>query len=189
MSNSIYYKRIPGSTIQGNATAVIEPYGTLVITNDNDLRIHNGLREGGDYIAGVSNSDWVNPNEQTWKIRTYNDGAAVSFDGTTPVVWFDVVHSGDGNSQFRGAIIDYHAFITNQGTIVGTIHLANDYDTGDATHTEHMSGNNGLQAVSLWGPDANLTRGRLCFKRTDGVAATMMIQWTAKIFYGLEFDC
>jgi hypothetical protein len=188
MSNSIYYKRIPGSTIQGNATSVTEPYGTLVITNNNDLRLHDGNTAGG--LGVHTDSDWVNPNERTWKIRTYNGGAAVSFDGTTPVVWFDVANSPLGLDQFRGAIIDYHAFINNQGTIVGTIHIADDYQPGDAfTHIEHMSGGSNLQTVHLWGPDAGLNRGRLCFKRTDGAANTMMIQWTAKIFYGYEADC
>jgi len=134
-------------------------------------------------------SDWVNPNEQTWKIRTYNGGAAVAFDGTTPVKWFDVANGPLGDNQFRGAIIEYHAFVNNQGTIIGTIHLANDYSQGPATHTEHMSGGNGLQAVSLWeNPDGG-NRGQLYFSRTDAQADTLMIQWTAKIFYGYEADC
>jgi hypothetical protein len=106
-----------------------------------------------------------------------------------PVIWFDVANGPLGDNQFRGAIIEYHAFVNNQGTIIGTIHLANDYYQGPATHTEHMSGGNGLQAVSLWeNPDGG-NRGRLCFKRTDSVATTLMIQWTAKIFYGYEADC
>jgi len=182
-----YYKRITGSQLQGDATAIAEQAGTLVVNADGTLRLHDGTTVGGLPLAVDSN--WVNPNEHTWKIRTYNDGAAVSFDGTTPVVWFDVANSPSGLEQFRGAIIEYHAF-TSQGTIVGTIHIADDYQPGDAfTHTEHMSGSSTLQAVHLWGPDVSLTRGRLCFKRTDGQAATLMIQWTAKIFYGYEADC
>jgi hypothetical protein len=111
-----------------------------------------------------------------------------------PVIWFDIANGPLGDNQFRGAIIEYHAYLgsgesANPGTIVGTIHLANDYYQGPATHTEHMSGEDKLQAVSLWeNPDGG-NRGRLCFKRTDSVATTLMIQWTAKIFYGYEASC
>jgi len=192
MSNSIYYKRIPGSTIQGNATSVTEPYGTLVVTNNNDLRLHDGNTAGG--LGVHTDSDWVNPNERTWQIRTYNDGAAVAYDGTTPVKWFDIDNCPYGTNNFRGAIIEYHAYVgssigTNPGTIIGTIHLANDYYQGEATHTEHMSGENTLQAVSLWETPDGGNRGQLFFKRTDSIASTLMIQWTAKIFYGYEASC
>jgi hypothetical protein len=185
-----YYKRITGSVIQGTASTVTEPVGTIVVTNDGELRFHDGSTAGG--LPVVSDSDWVNPNNHTWRIRTYNGGAAVAFDGTTPIMWFDAANSPLGISNFRGAIIDYHAFIggnsNGNGTIVGTIHLAQDYDPQEATHTEHLSGGYGLQYISLWGGDP-AHRGQLFFKRTDNVAATLMIQWTAKIFYGLENDC
>ena len=52
MSNSNYYKRIPGSPIQGDATTVTEPYGTLVLTNNNELRLHDGSTAGGNAIGG-----------------------------------------------------------------------------------------------------------------------------------------
>ena len=189
MSARINYNRITGSNIQGDATTVTEPLGTLVVTNNGDLRLHDGTTAGG--ITVVTDSDWVNPNEQTWKIRTYNGGTAVSFDGTTPVAWFDVNTSPFGLTDFRGAIIEYHAFLGGgvNGTIIGTIHLANDYDPGDATHTENLSGEQTLQSVSVWGSDSFHTRGLLCFKTINGHAATLQIQWTAKLFYGHESTC
>jgi hypothetical protein len=52
MSNSNYYKRIPGSNIQGDATTVTEPYGTLVLTNNNELRLHDGTTQGGVAVSG-----------------------------------------------------------------------------------------------------------------------------------------
>jgi hypothetical protein len=192
MSARINYNRITGSNIQGDATTVTEPLGTLVVTNNGDLRLHDGSVAGGNFIAGIPDSDWVNANSHTWSIRTYNGGNAVAFDGTTPVAWFDAANSPLGNSQFRGAIIEYHAFIggnsNGNGTMVGTIHLAQDWDPEEATHTEHLSGNYGLQYISLWGGNP-FDRGKLFFKSTNNVAATLMIQWTAKIFYGSEMDC
>jgi hypothetical protein len=52
MSNSIYYKRITGSNIQGDATTVTEPQGTLVVTNNGDLRLHDGTTQGGVAVSG-----------------------------------------------------------------------------------------------------------------------------------------
>lgn len=52
MSNSIYYKRISGSSIQGNAYSVTESSGTLVIANGGELRLHDGSVAGGNPIGG-----------------------------------------------------------------------------------------------------------------------------------------
>ena len=54
MSNSIYYKRITGSNIQGDATTVTEPLGTLVVTNNGDLCLHDGSTAGGNPVVGAS---------------------------------------------------------------------------------------------------------------------------------------
>jgi hypothetical protein len=52
MSNSIYYKKISGSSIQGNAYSVTESSGTLVIANGGELRLHDGSVAGGNPIGG-----------------------------------------------------------------------------------------------------------------------------------------
>lgn len=54
MSNPIYYKRISGSSIQGDAYTVTEPNGTLVIANGGELRLHDGSTPGGNPIGGGS---------------------------------------------------------------------------------------------------------------------------------------
>ena len=52
MSARINYNRITGSNIQGDATTVTEPLGTLVVTNNNELRLHDGTTQGGVAITG-----------------------------------------------------------------------------------------------------------------------------------------
>ena len=52
MSARINYNRITGSNIQGDATTVTEPLGTLVVTNNNELRLHDGSTAGGNSIGG-----------------------------------------------------------------------------------------------------------------------------------------
>jgi hypothetical protein len=143
---------------------------------------------GGGVVVPPEVITWTNPNNNVWRIETYNGGAAVSYNGGSyDAIWFDVANSPGGNNNFRGAVIEYHAFISGRGTIIGTIHLANDWTQESATHTEHLSGTSGLQFVTLW--DCNNNRGQLYFKMTDGSNENIMIQWTAKIFYGDENHC
>ncbi len=142
---------------------------------------------GGEPVVEPTVISWTNPNDNVWRIEEYNGGASVSYNGNNyDAKWFDIANHTSGNSNFRGAIIQYHAF-TNQGTIIGTIHLSNDYPQESATHTEHLSGNNDLQYVTVW--DCNNERdGQLYFKMTNGNSNNLMIQWTAKIFYGSEYN-
>jgi hypothetical protein len=143
---------------------------------------------GGEPIVEPTVITWTNPNDNVWRIEDYNGGAAVSYNGSNyDAKWFDINNHTSGSSSFRGAIIQYHAFIQNQGIIIGTIHLANDYTQQQATHTEHLSGNSDLQFVTLW--DCNNERGQLYFKMTNGYSRDVMIQWTAKVFYGSENNC
>lgn len=139
--------------------------------------------------AGTQTITWQNPNGNTWRIEEYNGGASVTYNGNDyDAKWFDIAYSTSGSSNFRGAIIQYHAYCNNAGgTIIGTIHLGNDYTQEAATHTEHMSGNSNLQSVTLWA--CNNERGQLFFKRTDGSSSDLLIQWTAKLFYGSENYC
>jgi hypothetical protein len=141
---------------------------------------------GGEPVAEPTVISWTNPNDNVWRIEEYNGGAAVSYNGNNyDAKWFDIANHTSGNGSFRGAIIQYHAF-TGDGTIVGTIHLANDYTQENATHTEHLSGGSNLQHVTLW--DCNNERGQLYFKMTNGNYSNLMIQWTAKVFYGSEYN-
>jgi hypothetical protein len=51
-----YYKRITGSQIQGDATAIAEQAGTLVINADGTVHIHDGTTVGGNAIGAGGGS-------------------------------------------------------------------------------------------------------------------------------------
>lgn len=152
----------------------------------------NGVADTGDlYVTTPSVTTpvitWTNPNSNVWRIEEYNGGIAVSSYNGNPELWWDINNSDSGSDDFRGAIIQYHAFVQSKGTIIGTIHVASDYSVNGATHTEHLSGNSDLNYVSLWEGQGN--NGRLYFKMTNGDNRDIMIQWTSKVFYGNEFYC
>ena len=102
------------------------------------------------------------------------------WNGGEPARWF---RAEGGN--FRGATIDYHAYSRNAGTIVGTIHIANDDGDDNISHTETTSGGSDLQYVDLWHRQND--ERDIYFRRLDGNDDTLKIQWIAKMFYGSEY--
>lgn len=117
---------------------------------------------------------------------TYNQGEAINFrysTGGQPVVWWnkDLLPGGSGN--FRGAVIDYHAY-SGEATWIGTIHIVDDTDDEHITHTEVSSGSNDSQNDDLW---LVQTEGTISYRRIDGGSKTLKVQWSAKVFYGSEF--
>jgi len=73
---------------------------------------------------------------------TYLQGDTVYFrykTGGEPVVWWDKAELPGGSGNFRGAVIDYHAY-TGEATIIGTIHIVDDDGEENITHTEVSSG-------------------------------------------------
>jgi hypothetical protein len=156
--------------------------------NDGNLSLPQGGTQTTSSLGQGPDSDWVDPNSNTWSIRQYNGGFSGSYDGTNPLVWWDAANSPLGNNQFRGAVIEYHAF-TNQGTIIGTIHVASDFnpDSSPAIHTEALSGGDQTH-MSLWSNNGN-NRGQLALTTDNSSTVNLMIQWSAKVFYGSEFSC
>jgi hypothetical protein len=102
--------------------------------------------------------------------------------GGEPVRWWDKADLPGGSSNFRGAVIDYHAY-TNAGTVIGTIHIVDDDGEEHITHTEVASGGSNTEFIDLWFVD---TEGSICYRRTDGEGSSLRIQWTAKVFYGSQ---
>jgi len=102
--------------------------------------------------------------------------------GADPVIWWNKRELPNGSGNFRGAVIDYHAF-TGDGTIIGTIHIVDDNGEGHITHTEVTSGSSDLEFNDLWFVD---NEGTISYRRLDGQEKTLKIQWTAKVFYGSE---
>jgi hypothetical protein len=116
---------------------------------------------------------------------TYSLGDTVYFryvGGGGPVVWWDKDDLPGGSSNFRGAVIDYHAY-TGDATIIGTIHIVDDDGDDHITHTEVSSGSSDSENDDLW---YVTTEGRIRYRRLDGESSTLKIQWSAKVFYGSE---
>ncbi len=117
---------------------------------------------------------------------TYNAGDTVYFrynTGGEPVVWWDSADLPGGAANFRGAIIKYHAYITDAGSMVGTIHIAKDSGDDNVAHTEVLSGGTDGENAILWYQD---DEDQLKYKRIDGESSTVKIQWSATVFYGSE---
>lgn len=113
--------------------------------------------------------------------------------GGAPVVWWNadnlgIVPAGD-EWKFRGAKIEYHAYSTDSGTIIGTIYIAHDSGDHNTTHLETTSGGNDTGAVILWHRDksAYVNERKLFIYRLDGESSTTKIHWTAQVYYGTEY--
>lgn len=102
--------------------------------------------------------------------------------GGDPVVWWDKNDLPSGGSNFRGAVIDYHAF-TGDSTIIGTIHIVDDDGEENITHTEVSSGSTDGENDDLW---IVQNEGTISYRRIDGEVSTIKVHWIAKVFYGSE---
>lgn len=116
---------------------------------------------------------------------TYNQGDTVYFryaGGGAPQVWWNKNDLPGGSSNFRGAVIDYHAY-TGESTIIGTIHIVDDDGEENITHTEVSSGSSDGENDDLWYVQ---NEGTISYRRMDGESKTLKIHWSAKVFYGNE---
>lgn len=108
--------------------------------------------------------------------------------GGAPVVWWDadtlgLMPSGD-EWKFRGAKIEYHAYSTDSGTIIGTVYIADDSGDDNVTHIETSSGGSDTGNVILWNRSGG--EQQLFAYRADNEDDTVKIHWTAQIYYGTE---
>jgi hypothetical protein len=139
----------------------------------------------------VNSSGWSNNNY--WSINTLNNinlpvtaGQTVYYrigSGGIPVVWWDKNELPGGASNFRGAVIDYHAY-TGESTIIGTIHIVDDDGEEHITHIEVASGSTDGENDDLWFVE---NEGTISYRRIDGEGKTLKVHWTAKVFYGEEY--
>jgi hypothetical protein len=158
LSNGDVYYRVQVSLNQTDwATGSVNGWGSnnVVIYFDNGARL------------AVAQGDTV-------YYRTYTGGESVE--------WWDKSDLPGGSSNFRGAVIDYHAY-TGDATIIGTIHIVDDDGEENITHTEVSSGSSDSENDDLW---YVTSEGRIRYRRLDGESSTLKIQWSAKVFYGSE---
>lgn len=141
----------------------------------------NGRQSAGQWYMGCQDGNVF-----------VTDGGSYSLDisyGGPPVVWWDAdtlgIKSGEDLWYFRGAKIDYHAYGTDSGSLIGTIYIADDSGDNNVTHIEVGSGGNDLGTISLWYKDSNNNsdESKLYLYRTDGESSTTKIQWTAQVYY------
>ena len=103
--------------------------------------------------------------------------------GGDPAVWWNKADLPGGSADFRGAVIDYHAW-TGESTIVGSIHIVDDSGEEHISHQEVASGSTDGENDDLW---LVQNEGTISYRRIDGEQKTLKVQWTAKVFYGSEF--
>jgi hypothetical protein len=123
------------------------------------------------------------------------DGYGLSVvHGGAPVLWWNADDLGfitDSSNywHFRGAKIEYQAYVNDGGTIIGTIYIAHDSNDTNVTHIETSSGTNEVGAAQLWHrkPYSDVSEERrLYLYRADGEAVLHKIHWTAQVYYAAE---
>lgn len=113
--------------------------------------------------------------------------------GGQPAVWWTADSLGiipEGEEwKFRGAKIDYHAYSTDSGTMIGTIYIAHDSGDHGTSHIEVTSGGTDISTIILWKRDSSNYHNErnLYAYRLDGEASTTKIHWTAQVYYGTEY--
>ena len=157
-------------------------FNYLEVSLDNDT-YRKAFYSGHNPTLGSEYFTVYFPNEATLFV---NGGTTVYYriiTGAEPVVWWDSADLPNGNNNFRGAVIDYHAY-TGESTIIGTIHIVKDDGEEHITHTEVQSGSTDGENDYLW---LVQNEGTVSYYRIDGEDKTLKIQWTAKVFYGSEY--
>lgn len=151
-----------------------------------------------DFEFSIDNVNWYrydfgyssDGNERGFNIwpgsLTYNQGDTIYFryfTGGEPVIWWDKAELPGGPSNFRGAVIDYHAY-TGESTIIGTVHIVDDSGEEHISHQEVQSGSTDGENDDLW---LVQNEGTISYRRIDGESKTLKVHWSAKVFYGSEF--
>jgi hypothetical protein len=182
-SVNAYELRVKKST---EINAFISPYYNTATTATWYISFDNvTFREA--YINSDGGNNWMfyynNANNPTLQVE--DAPFYIRRDvGGDPVVWWDAADLPGGSSYFRGAIIKYHAYDNNAGTMVGTIYTVDDDGDENVTHTEVFSGGGDGDTMILWDQSQE---GRLRARRTNGESTTIKIQWSATVFYGSEY--
>lgn len=171
---------------------------------DNDLNPAGGQTQfsfdnGLTWINYNFSISYSNPNGIYYDIFvdqqvSYDIGVAVSYrqffeieSQSTPVTWWNYNNTpsaDDGN--FRGAIINYHA-LTDDGTIIGTIHISKDSGDENVVHTESKSGSSNINNHILW-YCTNEGILKYTYDEEFFTDKTLRIHWTSTVFNGPDYE-
>lgn len=166
------------------------------IVND-ERNVNNSIYTESSLEFSLDSINWytyayngwtTDSNERGYEINsavTYSQGDTVYFRyRISPVsaIWWDKNLLPGSGTDFRGAVIDYHAY-TGDATFIGTIHIVDDNGDEHITHTEVASGSTSSENDNLWLVN---NEGTISYQRTDGQSRTVKVQWTARVFYGSE---
>ena len=188
MTNSIFYKRLSGSSIQGDATQVTEPQGTVVIANDGSLRLHDGTTAGGnaitttvDHLTVRNSLIQLDGSSVAWAglygAGDYNYGGFFSSDTNNTLFTFSASGSPSMSVQLDGALfvggdVPSNAAgvnITNPGWIVasGGAKFGGGIDTlGQISGVDGYLDLNGDGSIVL---NASYTNVNINLQTTNGV--------------------
>ena len=125
---------------------------------------------------------------------TYSSGDTVTIRyrnrnaSPEPAVWWDAANSNSGNSDFRGAIIEYHAYCGNSGTAVGKIIISCDNNMA-VSHEEALMGSDMAQYEFWMQGETGQLKVRRIGTDSNNDDNQIWIQWTGKIFYGSDYYC
>lgn len=166
---------------------ILNSPGTYSITDTNTIQFSI---DNNNWYTWDGTMNYPDEGEISYGLRglpslTYSDGDTIYFrykTGGAPVVWWDKTYLPNGGGDFRGAVIDYHAF-TGDATWIGTIHVVDDDGEEHITHTEVSSGSTDAENDDLW---LVQNEGTISYRRIDGESATLKVHWSAKVFYGSE---
>lgn len=169
LSESPYLRRITIEDGNGNDRILRNPYT-------------QGATEGG-FI-------WVFECDPILSLNDASNYPLSITHGGAPVLWWDADDENPtgedfSNFDFRGAKIEYHAYISDAGTMIGTIYIADDSGSRNVTHIETSSGGSDTGTAVFWDRYGN--ERELYLYRTDGEAVLHKIQWTAQMYYASEY--
>lgn len=163
---------------------VIAPIWNGDVTAQFEISLDGGATYVPAFLVSLPETEiWFSTNSNVPVPQVAGDAVSIRIiTGATPVIWWDSADLPSSSDNFRGAIIDYHAY-TGEATIIGTIHIVDDDGEENITHTEVSSGSTDSENDDLW---LVQNEGTISYRRIDGESKTLKVHWTAKVFYGNE---
>ena len=147
MTNPIFYKRITGSSIQGDAYSVTEPSGTLVIANGGELRLHDGSTAGGNSIGGGGGGG-----SSGWQLTSSTAVVSLTSDGTLTIPGTIVGNSGALDLNYDGSVV-----LSGIPSVDAVIQTTNSNSSNTSTWTFGAGGALTLPQGSVIGETNNTT--------------------------------